>query len=630
MKPINIILIYIFIVLILTVSTASANENITSNEITQTDEGISLEIDEDSNNLTYLPLEGEVKNVSIEIPNKICCENYNYNMDDYPPEWYEDSAVIILPNDATGDVKITVNDTLYKSVNVKNAKHENYYLNDNGKVIYSYFKDLKCGIYDIGVIYSGNYGTVSKYETLNITYNFSIYYPYGQESLICDRTDMIFFSLPGDIKGNISVFIDGAKILYNINDVIPGTFRNPANYYDGSVFDFAPIRIKNLQIGRHTLTVKYSGDEKYPARTITDDFEVKTDPKFDSQYHVNSLCPITVNLGENITGNFSAYISEMNSENYTLIDCVNITNGSATIYYNCTKLGDYEIKTIYNTNYGSHESHAQITVSCIEFKDSDLTFYLNSNYPVALKLPEDALGNFSLYVSEDDDENYKLYKCVDIINGSATINFKTKKESYYWFEAVCNSNYGFEKKNEAAIFEDGSKITTSKAEVFYNDKEKYSIKLYGSDGKLVGKNTIVNVNIGKTHIKTKTNANGVATLTLPKLKPGTYTITAKYNNVKATKKLTVKHLINLKTVKVKKSAKKLTLQATLKNKKAIKGKTITFKFNGKTYKAKTNSKGIAKVTIKKSALKKLKAGKKVAYQATYLKDTVKKTAKVKK
>ena len=89
--------------------------------------------------------------------------------------------------------------------------------------------------------------------------------------------------------------------------------------------------------------------------------------------------------------------------------------------------------------------------------------------------------------------------------------------------------------------------------------------------------------------------------------------------------------LTLKKVKVKKSAKKLVLTAKLtKGKTLIKGKKITFKFKGKTYKAKTNKKGVAKVSIKKSVLKKLKIGKKVTYQATYLKDTVKKTAKVKR
>lgn len=75
----------------------------------------------------------------------------------------------------------------------------------------------------------------------------------------------------------------------------------------------------------------------------------------------------------------------------------------------------------------------------------------------------------------------------------------------------------------------------------------------------------------------------------------------------------------------------MVLTATLKKgKTAIKNKVVTFKFSGKTYNVKTNANGIAKATIKSAVLKKLKVGKKITYQATYLKDTVKKTAKIKK
>lgn len=56
------------------------------------------------------------------------------------------------------------------------------------------------------------------------------------------------------------------------------------------------------------------------------------------------------------------------------------------------------------------------------------------------------------------------------------------------------------------------------------------------------------------------------------------------------------------------------------------GLKVIFKFNDKKYTAKTNKKGIAKVTIKKNILKKLKVGKKVKYQASYGKTTVKKNS----
>ena len=59
-------------------------------------------------------------------------------------------------------------------------------------------------------------------------------------------------------------------------------------------------------------------------------------------------------------------------------------------------------------------------------------------------------------------------------------------------------------------------------------------------------------------------------------------------------------------------------------------KMITFKFKGKTYSAKTDKNGIARVTIKKNVIKKLKAGGKYTAQVSYLHDTIKTTVKVKK
>ena len=138
---------------------------------------------------------------------------------------------------------------------------------------------------------------------------------------------------------------------------------------------------------------------------------------------------------------------------------------------------------------------------------------------------------------------------------------------------------------------------------------------------------------------------GASTINYPKLSPGVYTYTVKYSGdnkyssfaktysftVNKVLKPQEKIKLTLEKVTVKKSAKKLVIKATLKiNGKAVKGKKLKFKFNKKTYIAKTSKKGVAKVTIKKSILKKLKVGKKIKYTVSYGKITSKKTVKVKK
>ena len=86
-----------------------------------------------------------------------------------------------------------------------------------------------------------------------------------------------------------------------------------------------------------------------------------------------------------------------------------------------------------------------------------------------------------------------------------------------------------------------------------------------------------------------------------------------------------------KTVTIKKSAKSLVLSATLKiNGKAKKSLKVIFIFNGKKYTGVTNAKGVAKVTIKKNIIKKLKAGKNYTVKITYAKKTAKTVVKVKK
>lgn len=168
---------------------------------------------------------------------------------------------------------------------------------------------------------------------------------------------------------------------------------------------------------------------------------------------------------------------------------------------------------------------------------------------------------------------------------------------------------------------------TNNAKVYYSFG--YTVRVT-EDGRSVGAGKQVTLRIAGKTLTARTNANGYATFNLA-VKPKAYTVTVAYNGISQKYKVTVKNVIKAKNKKVKKSAKRLKIKVTLKaGKKPIKGKKVILKIKGKKIKAKTNKKGVATFKIKKSILKKLKAGKKYKYTVTYGKDTVKKTLKVKK
>lgn len=172
----------------------------------------------------------------------------------------------------------------------------------------------------------------------------------------------------------------------------------------------------------------------------------------------------------------------------------------------------------------------------------------------------------------------------------------------------------------------------SNVNMYYADGSSFKVRILGDDGKAVGANKIVTITLNKVKYKVKTNAKGYAILTIPNtVKPGSYVLTASYAGQTIKNTVKVKQNLKLPKVTVRKSAKKLVIKATLKNGKTpVKYKKLTFKFNGKTYTAKTDKTGVAKITIQSSVLKKLKVGKTVNYQVTYLKNTVKQSVKVKK
>jgi hypothetical protein len=244
-----------------------------------------------------------------------------------------------------------------------------------------------------------------------------------------------------------------------------------------------------------------------------------------------------------------------------------------------------------------------------------------------INMETDATGRIVLSV---DGKNYEKI----ISNGQTTVTVSKLSPGLQKVIVTYSGDRNYSTTTSYILLniKDNTKIIASNLAMMYNDGSKYSVKVYGNNGKAVGKNQVVTIKINKKTYKVKTNKNGYAILKIPSIfTPGKYKITATYKGQTIKNTLKVKQVLKSKKVTVKKTAKKFVLKATLKKgKKVIKGKWVTFKFNGKKYKAKTNSKGIAQKVISKKIIKKLKKGKKYTYSAIFLKEIVNKKVTVKK
>ena len=259
------------------------------------------------------------------------------------------------------------------------------------------------------------------------------------------------------------------------------------------------------------------------------------------------------------------------------------------------------------------------------------------------------MGSQKLNITVVDGEGAVLAnQKVTAVIGNETLQATTNSNGIASFDLNMSvgsfiAEISLNKTNASAKILIKSTISIPGNEAVMNVDNGFEVKYVDGEGKPLTSTSVVFDVDGKKITKT-TDANGAAKLTKQEIgADGTnhiITVVNPINNETISKKVSiskpapVKDKIVLKakkSVNVKKSAKKLVLSVTLKiNGKTVKGKKVKFTFNKKTYSAKTNKKGVAKVTITKKIIKKLKAGKKYTAKITYTKNSVKTVVKVKK
>lgn len=132
---------------------------------------------------------------------------------------------------------------------------------------------------------------------------------------------------------------------------------------------------------------------------------------------------------------------------------------------------------------------------------------------------------------------------------------------------------------------------------FYKNESKYTLRILGGNGKPVGEGVIVKLNINGVFYERKTNATGYMNMNI-NLPPGTYTVTAEYNGLRASNTVKVLPVLSAKDVNMK-YRDGTKFEAKLLNGKGnpFANQKITFNINGVFYERITDANGIARLNI---------------------------------
>ena len=481
----------------------------------------------------------------------------------------------VLPDDATGEVIITVDGTSYTAG-----------IND-GKAT-QVVKDLTAGSHVVVVKYAGD----DKYTAVEIAKGVNV--AKAQPVLGVVIADVDYgngFVIEATLTG-----VNGAPLFGNVIVTVAG------KEYTVKVTDGKGIATGDkLAAGTYAFAAVWAGDDNYNIVTENGDFKVN---KIDSSVvvNVNNIkvgedAVISVKLASDATGEV---VITVNGEDYTAA----IENGKAVKTISGLKADDYTVTVKYagDNNYNEATADAEFSVSKISDYNMDISvpeIKEGVNSTIGVDLPKDATGTVTV---EIDGKKYTA----NVIDGTANVIVSGLSAGDYNITTVYSGDAKYDsmtkKGNVTVIPNINVNLDVSDVEMFYHDGTRLIAKLTDFQGKPIVNATIYFSINGVIYAKT-TDANGTASMGL-NLDSNVYPVTVTYNGSafysKISKNITVtinSSIIADDLVKMYQNATRFYAKFMGSDGKVLANTQVKFNINGVFYTKTTNNDGVADLGI---------------------------------
>ena len=448
----------------------------------------------------YLPSSNSTKFTISKLPSSVLV-----NVDDIVVG--EDAVVnVVLPDDATGSVTITVNGKDYV-VDVKYG------------VANIAISDLAKGNYNVSVKYSGD----NKYLPGENTTQFRVA-KVSDYNVTVDIVDIIegenatvTVVVPDDGTGEVIITIDGKE-------------------YKGSVDNgVAKVVIPDLKEGTYKVVTFYTGDNKYDSMivngTITVNKNTKTTLTMDDvvKYFkgAQNLTAKLVDAVGNPIANATVYFT-VNGKVYAK---TTDKNGTASMGIGLVP-NEYKVNAVFNgtKDYDKATANATVTVKNTVLGNDTTLYFCNGTKYVAKFL--DSNGKALANTTVKFNINGVFYTRVTDENGTASLTIKLDPKSYVI--TAYNPATGEERANNITVM---PTLITKDLSMKFQDGSKFNVTILDGQGKpLANQNVTFNVN-GVFYNKVS-GADGVASLNI-NLNAGKYIITSMWNGYQVGNNITI-------------------------------------------------------------------------------------------